>query len=156
MENKMGFIMKLSAMITIIAISTFLFGFDDELNFIWGEDESGLIEHPENIELNDAESEGGDNSGLNFIFGLLGMAWNYISGTIKSIPILGQMWMLLEWVWAGIVFIIYLLTFQFFPSDMPFILQALIMTPIFAGLLYIMMPIFGKIIEAMGNLIPTT
>jgi len=152
MENKMGFIMKLSAMITIIAISTFLFGFADELNFIWGEDESGSIEHPENIEL----GEGGDNSGLNSIFGLLGLAWDYISGTVKSIPILGQMWMLLEWVWAGIVFIIYLLTFQFFPSDMPFILQAVIMTPIFAGLLYIMMPIFGRIIEAMGNLIPTT
>ena len=148
----MGFIMKLSAMITIIAISTFLFGFADELNFIWGEDESGSIEHPENIEL----GEGGDNSGLNSIFGLLGLAWDYISGTVKSIPILGQMWMLLEWVWAGIVFIIYLLTFQFFPSDMPFILQAVIMTPIFAGLLYIMMPIFGRIIEAMGNLIPTT
>lgn len=77
---------------------------------------------------------------------------------MSGIPIIGGIVVFFGWIFAGISFLVNLLTFSLSsdPYGMPIYIVAIISIPIWAAILYIMMPVFSRIAEAIGNLIPFT
>ena len=71
-----------------------------------------------------------------------------------DIPVIDVIIDFFNWVWSGLQTIWNMLTFNI--PEIPFYARLIFVIPLWACLLYLLLPVLSKLIEAVGNLIPFT
>ena len=158
MEDKLNFIIWVAMFFTAISIMAFVYGYSGDLNLFFSDGQG--ISSPEQVDIqgdssddlsfNDEEYQGfwgGLKKNWEIFKYKAGVLWGKVTGVVKSLPIIGAIWEAFEWAYSGLVFILALMTLQVFPEDMPLIIQVLFVTPIYSGLLYIIVPVIHDILQ---------
>lgn len=155
-STSFNFIVGITLFVTILSLGAYAFNFGDIQN-IWGTGEN--IDTPKQTDtgVNDEIVENIQNQDwIAVTINIFQKAWEIITGAVisglKNIPFLGQLIIIGEWVWTGVLFFLGLLTWSYFPDEMPFIVKLVLISPIYAGLLYVMMPLFSRILEGLGKI----
>lgn len=170
MEDKLHFLIWVAMFITAISIMSYVYGYTDNIQYFFADDEEVLAPSRTDIDgnetygfpnqpkdLQDVIEEDGIIAGIIFyiqagVENTIDYLFNVVPNTVKSIPVIGAIWEGLEWAYTGFIFILSLLTLQIFPEEMPIILRVLYVTPIYAGILYIIVPVVKDLLQN----IPTT
>lgn len=167
-DSQFHFIIWVSMFISAIAICSFVYGYTNNINLLMGVDDRGEIIKFDATTTQDTQNNSFVGIGEKFMSGdIIGSLWDsicMIGGTmiefwtqtiapaIKGIPILGHIYYALEWIVTGFMFFIAIITLDIFPNDMPILIQILILTPVYIGLLAVIINIASNYLQSY----PTT